>query len=1127
MPTDAEALKWVEVNDFSPGIYDPRGTVLNSAGPGQLGQASAPLGSAQLFHAIDSFASAIDLGIWDDASDNKFQALVPDPGSSQATVAGIVPGNDAQSFTRVGSSGYLASGDLTGTIVRGLNSGPNSSGNVWGCAWVSGLITGTTLTLFQCETDQFPISPYLQFALSPTSFNHWQLTAQRYTISGFDSAVSNAFLISPTTDPHFFSFSWDILTGNVTFYMDGAPVSGISPGHFNPPAAPNPISVKIGEGPALATPLVIDEVAFGPGAPGDAEWAFLYSQGLISFEAWADNILVFGAFAFYHLGEAIIPAIPHTPGTYRCVSAPGKGLIGAPRKLTDAQLNQGWPLVSAKELSGLPIGLDGNVLVDASGKNHHGRYDPNQLLRVPGSFGDDAGVSSSVDNTSPFLPNQAPVGILTFQSSWTVNCWLKVAVSATQKNLIEVQSISTGSDVRIAYTNNGTLIVAFTRGPNGGAATTLTLTTTALSNAYHMVSLTYDESIDTAKLYVDGVLADTQVGVGTVPAIFGSDALLVTGCVSKLNDRYDNLSFHPDIWTAGNLLALHGASADYATYRTELFSHATSFDPDSFYPFNEDGTHAASEQRALITASHLVSPVLTAGAAIQPSPPVAPAYQDGLFVSFSWFVDPVALSTTDQWNQTDARLYKLWLNPTEIYDFRSGFTSAPEPFLVPTRLDGSPWSEPFWHGIGDFTEIVNSITADGQPPYTRQVIWLYNMVQSQAIPEPWAMLIVGYPNEATHTVDSIDAMGAAGLGTILLTPELVFSHEGRLCLIDGYDGDAFGTDVAGRGMNDIAYYAIRAAAFSAFQIFSLQRPIEENQSGIRVAQSVNANELFLVKATGGGAVISGDMDFPTIRRLPGLHSPGDIYAKPTNTPIGIVYAGRGGVYLWSGAESSQLLSEQFDGPFWSPYIGAWKDYTPPANRFGFHGGFDFLHPWILCPSHFLFDTRFQSWWLLDKPDEPYPAFFMHGTSQGHILAVYPEVNADSPVLANRYDPEQRAYDWCWTSQPITPENFRVAVVREINFQATARPRTDPDETGSQMDITVAGLNGDYQQSGLLLIQDGRPHTYRLTFAMETETFIITFNGFDDNLVEAPILHSFRVGYELAAEHPEATAGIFH
>lgn len=525
--------------------------------------------------------------------------------------------------------------------------------------------------------------------------------------------------------------------------------------------------------------------------------------------------------------------------------------------------------------------------------------------------------------------------------------------------------------------------------------------------------------------------------------------------------------------------------------------------------------YPTGEERALVLCSHLVSPLGVQELAVTPETyPVPPAYSDGLFVTYSGFVAPPA--TEDYWSRIDTKYYKLYTDPITVYDF------YPDGETIAFTDAGTSWQSPFWHGCADFAQNIQ-IISPGMVYFFNRLFSMYNMIQSVDVSGPHVtQRIVGFPGEADPTTDAIDDV--AGVPQVdWFLPELIFSHEGRLCLTDILNGGYgnFGTTTTIRGKDDIGFWDIRNPETNLPQF--LQRPIEENQSGIRVAISINANELFLVKAVGGGAVISGDMEFPTIRRLPGIHSTGDVYAKPTNTPLGVVYAGRGGVFLWSGAESSQLLSEQLDGPFWNPYTGAFADYTPPANRFGFQGGFGFLHPFILCPSFFLYDTRFQSWWLLDDPSDIYPSFFMHGTSQGHIIAVQPEINPDNQNLAQRYDPEQQADTWAWTSQPITPERYRVAEIREVNFQATASPVSPVSTPAPTMTITVAGLDNTVETHTVTLNADERPHTYRMTFAIQTETFIISFDAAGDTYGSttgpAPTLHSFRVGYELLAQHP--------
>lgn len=862
-------------------------------------------------------------------------------------------------------------------------------------------------------------------------------------------------------------------------------------------------------------------------SPGD--FADLFAEASSSFDEYSTAQLAMSPTGYYHFTDA--PRIA-TPGTFRCVCAPGKGLVGAPRLVTNAILTQQFPIVSSLR-SGSTTTNVSNRLADISGNGHHGVYTAANFERAPGINPS----SGAIADTTALAPTQTSgnptVATTTFDGDWTVNFWcddLGTGDASAHTMLYVWNAASSGANGFItisrrndlAGTNQFQLIIERRWAAGGGNSQTWTqAAVAALAAGYHMLTVKYTIATDVIRILIDGVLIETIAGSGAAGSVLSAPINAVGDWLrGSIGTQWDEVSFHPSVLTDPQVATIFAAATSQGAYQAAVMARS----PDSYYTFEEDGTHPSGENRALITATHLVSPILRSSATIQPTPPaVAGEYQDGLFVSFSQFVDPAAGITYA--NRIDARLYKLWTSPHEIYDLDTGFTLGTLSMTPLLRLDTTPWSAPFWHGVADWAEVITGNGAAGPPNFT-QVCFLYNVVQSRQT-APYAAYIMGYPHPNTPAVDSIITVALGGAGNFL-TPELLFSHEGRLCDIDSHDGDLFGTNAARRGFNDINYWPIRNTTFGFGLPYILPRPIEENQSGIRVAQSINANELFLVKATGGGAVLSGDMDFPTIRRLPGLHSPGDLYAKPINTPLGVVYAGYGGVFLWSGAESSQLLSPQFDGPFWHPYLGAFSAYTPPANRFGFVGGFGWLHPWILAPSHFLFDTRFNSWWVLDYPADPMPPLFAHGTAQGHIIEVYPEISFEdytdttyenasfNSTVADRYDSNLQATAYSWTSQPITPEAFRVAQIREVNVQATA---TSPSNNAT-ITVTIAALDGTYEQHLITLNGDGRPHTYRIPFAIATETIIVSLDSaaqVSDS--PAPIIHSFRVGYELLAEHP--------
>jgi hypothetical protein len=200
--------------------------------------------------------------------------------------------------------------------------------------------------------------------------------------------------------------------------------------------------------------------------------------------------------------------------------------------------------------------------------------------------------------------------------------------------------------------------------------------------------------------------------------------------------------------------------------------------------------------------------------------------------------------------------------------------------------------------------------------------------------------------------------------------------------------------------------------------------------------------------------------------------------------------------------------------------------TPDAERWGYVGELGYLYPWVLAPSNFLYDTRFQSWWMIESPEVVMPSFAAHGTAQGHILEVFPEVNADSQTMCKRYDSELESKDYCWTSQPIVPEMFRAVTVREVNVLVSARGDTP------QLTVTILGLSdsvgNDVTESHTINLQNtALAVVYRIPFSIDCQSITISLeaqgdgvtDADDDPTASAPVIHSFRIGYQTIANTP--------
>jgi hypothetical protein len=230
--------------------------------------------------------------------------------------------------------------------------------------------------------------------------------------------------------------------------------------------------------------------------------------------------------------------------------------------------------------------------------------------------------------------------------------------------------------------------------------------------------------------------------------------------------------------------------------------------------------------------------------------------------------------------------------------------------------------------------------------------------------------------------------------------------------------------------------------------------LTENGGWAGTMATLNANDLFIVKHVGGGALIRGGLQDPTIIRLPSIESTGGVASKPTYAPgVGLVYGSIHGVYAFDGQSKTQCISPQIDGCFWRWFKTS--DYNPLGSfaRFGFHT------PWVLAPNDFVFDTRTQSWWRLIDPatpnHAPYAAYDGGGRT-GSFFAFPSKVTATKNISWDRFDPTILASAYSWQSQPLVESTTHVLSFTTFNMVAMAAPGS----ISPSITITFTGYDTD-------------------------------------------------------------------
>lgn len=138
---------------------------------------------------------------------------------------------------------------------------------------------------------------------------------------------------------------------------------------------------------------------------------------------------------------------------------------------------------------------------------------------------------------------------------------------------------------------------------------------------------------------------------------------------------------------------------------------------------------------------------------------------------------------------------------------------------------------------------------------------------------------------------------------------------------------------------------------------------EDDVSEIGTIGVVSVDQVMVIKHRYGGAIISGDLDSPTVRRLPYIEPTGGVVCKGAQTPIGFVYGSINGIYVWQGGDTTTELSPQIDGFFWDHTNGtAEEQYAGSRGRMTYWNGL------VCVPNNFVYDTDRQSWWRFKITD---------------------------------------------------------------------------------------------------------------------------------------------------------------
>lgn len=384
-------------------------------------------------------------------------------------------------------------------------------------------------------------------------------------------------------------------------------------------------------------------------------------------------------------------------------------------------------------------------------------------------------------------------------------------------------------------------------------------------------------------------------------------------------------------------------------------------------------------------------------------------------------------------------------------------------------------------GVASFARSSGTLSATDQtafPNYYAQTRQQYSATEDDNILDQVGALWV-YPGKAADIyLRTVPRPMHQTVGTLTATETTSFHdyvfHQGRVvgyCYVGGSGSVSDSAIFATSG--GIATFLDDVIAYTKYPDWVVQdaQPSillasTENTTSYGAIGSINANELLLIKNSGGGVVVRGDLDNPTISQLPYLESTFGMRAHGCNTPLGFVYGSRNGVFVWAGGETSEKLSQQIDGLFWND----WTDSTSYnssnyQNVFGIEARFSYWHPWVVVPNGYFFDIRSNSWWRYEIPSTEdnsrlaYAYSDIEAVSGNLVSAPWAMDRAGSPpasVVYAMFKQTSFRTSYSWQSQPLLESEL---VLNEYDEIVLIAQRQD-DNGDSTVLVTLTGFNED-------------------------------------------------------------------
>lgn len=298
--------------------------------------------------------------------------------------------------------------------------------------------------------------------------------------------------------------------------------------------------------------------------------------------------------------------------------------------------------------------------------------------------------------------------------------------------------------------------------------------------------------------------------------------------------------------------------------------------------------------------------------------------------------------------------------------------------------------------------------------------------------------------------------------------------------------------------------------------------VAEQPYGYGAWGSISAGELFLVKCRGGGVVVSGDINNPTVTFLPGVRPTGAIAGHADSNEAGLFYCvynggtiepGGGGAHLWGGGNVSQKISNQLDDNFFvvtNPILS--RQFSYFCKRWS---------SYMMFSNNWLFDQGTNSWWRFLNPSIASCYWIADGFQDNMFYSAITEVASDATVFLYQFDKTIPASSWQWQSLPIRVTEDRYVDLREVYV----RYSNPYGGTGSfTMQVSAIDQAGNVINAEPFTWNSAvnRPQPQRFNIRCQSEDITVRIAVQANTAGQpAPVVHSLSFGYH-GRQHAGAT-----